>query len=220
MLNSSSSEEDIYIAGDDAAPVVARHRRHRVGCIADRPSPSRGAPAAGCAGPVLRGGDSAPDGFTERPRVSKKGEAHNSVRKLVHAVRMDQYRRGELVFDVIDEGPADGPVVVLLHGFPQFNTSWSTVIPRLTARGYRCVAPNQRGYSPGARPTRRRDYRTTELVGDVEALIDALGADRVHLVGHDWGAALAWALAEELPERIATLTALSVPHPVHSSKGL
>jgi pimeloyl-ACP methyl ester carboxylesterase len=153
-------------------------------------------------------------------RVSKNGEAQNSVRKWVHAVRMDQYRRGELVFDVIDEGPADGPVVVLLHGFPQFNTSWSAVIPRLTARGYRCVAPNQRGYSPGARPTRRRDYRTTELVGDVEALIDALGTDRVHLVGHDWGAGLAWALAAEFPERIATLTALSVPHPGAFLKGL
>ena len=153
-------------------------------------------------------------------RVSKNGEAQNSVRKWVHAVRMDQYRRGELVFDVIDEGPADGPVVVLLHGFPQFNTSWSAVIPRLTARGYRCVAPNQRGYSPGARPTRRRDYRTTELVGDVAALIDALGADRVHLVGHDWGAGLAWALAAEFPERIATLTALSVPHPGAFLKGL
>lgn len=72
---------------------------------------------------------------------------------------MDQYSRGELVFDVIDAGPADGPVVILLHGFPQMNTSWDTVIPRLTAEGYRCLAPNQRGYSSGARPTRRRDYR-------------------------------------------------------------
>ncbi|EUA75337.1 alpha/beta hydrolase fold family protein [Mycobacterium xenopi 4042] len=99
---------------------------------------------------------------------------------------MDQYRRGNLVFDVIGAGPTDGPVVVLLHGFPQFNTSWSKVIDRLSAAGYRCLAPNQRGYSPGARPTRRRDYRMTELIGDVRALIDASGAGRVHLVGHDW----------------------------------
>ncbi|MBV9349966.1 MAG: alpha/beta fold hydrolase, partial [Mycobacterium sp.] len=84
---------------------------------------------------------------------------------------MDQYRRENLIFDVIDAGPADGPVVVLLHGFPQFNTSWSEVIARLTAEGYRCLAPNQRGYARGPRPARRRDYRIPELVEDVRALI-------------------------------------------------
>jgi pimeloyl-ACP methyl ester carboxylesterase len=77
---------------------------------------------------------------------------------------MKQFRRGELVFDVIDSGPADGTVVILLHGAPQLNSSWDGVIPVLTARGYRCLAPNQRGYSPGARPERRRDYRMSELV--------------------------------------------------------
>jgi pimeloyl-ACP methyl ester carboxylesterase len=133
---------------------------------------------------------------------------------------VDQYCRGELTFDVIDAGPADGPVVVLLHGFPEFNTSWNTVIDRLTGRGYRCLAPNQRGYSPGARPTRRRDYRIPEIVEDVRALIDASGAHRVHLVGHDWGAAAAWAAAAELSDRIATLTALSVPHPSAFLRGL
>jgi pimeloyl-ACP methyl ester carboxylesterase len=128
------------------------------------------------------------------------------------ALWMDQYTRGGFEFDVIDEGPADGPVVVLLHGFPQMNTSWNEVIPRLTAAGYRCLAPNQRGYSPGARPTRRRDYRLAELVEDARALIDASGAERVHLVGHDWGAVVAWGVAAEFPERLASLTALSVPH--------
>ncbi|HEY7052123.1 MAG TPA: alpha/beta fold hydrolase [Mycobacterium sp.] len=132
---------------------------------------------------------------------------------------MDQYRRGDLTFDVIDAGPADGPVVVLLHGFPQFNTSWNPVIERLTARGFRCLAPNQRGYSPGARPTRRRDYRSAELVEDVRALIDAAGADRVHLVGHDWGAAVAWGAADELNDRLATMTSFSVPHPSAFLKG-
>jgi pimeloyl-ACP methyl ester carboxylesterase len=126
---------------------------------------------------------------------------------------MDQYRRDNLVFDVLDEGPADGPVVVLLHGFPQFNTSWHKVIPRLTAQGYRCLAPNQRGYSPGARPKRRRDYRTTELVEDLRALIEASGASRVHLVGHDWGAAVAWGAAAAYPEQLATVSPVSVPHP-------
>jgi pimeloyl-ACP methyl ester carboxylesterase len=118
-----------------------------------------------------------------------------------------------LTFDVRDAGPADGPVVVLLHGFPQHNDSWDAVIDRLTAEGYRCLAPNQRGYSPDARPTRRRDYRMPELVADLGALIDASGAQRVHLVGHDWGAAVAWAAAAEMPERLATVSPVSVPHP-------
>jgi len=133
---------------------------------------------------------------------------------------VEQYHRGELTFDVIDAGPADGPVVVLLHGFPQFNTSWNAVIDRLTAQGYRCLAPNQRGYSPGARPLRRRDYRMPEIVEDIRALIDASGAERVHLAAHDWGAAAAWAAAAELPDRIATLTPFSVPHPGAFLKGL
>lgn len=126
---------------------------------------------------------------------------------------MEQFRRDGLVFDVRDAGPPDGPVVVLLHGFPQSNSSWAAVIDRLTAQGYRCLAPNQRGYSPGARPTRRRDYRISELAADIGVLIDESGAQRVHLVGHDWGATVAWAVAAELPERLATVSPISVPHP-------
>jgi pimeloyl-ACP methyl ester carboxylesterase len=110
--------------------------------------------------------------------------------------------------------------VVLLHGFPQRNDSWNAVIDRLAAEGYRCLAPNQRGYSPGARPLRRRDYRTSELVADVRALIDASGARQVHLVGHDWGAAVAWAAAAEMPDRLATVSPISVPHPGAFMKSL
>ncbi|HJT96000.1 MAG TPA: alpha/beta fold hydrolase [Mycobacterium sp.] len=133
---------------------------------------------------------------------------------------MEQFRRGELVFDVRDEGPADGPVVVLLHGFPQRNDSWSAVINKLTAQGFRCLAPNQRGYSPGARPPRRRDYRMSELVADVAALIDASGTERVHLVGHDWGAAVAWNVAARLPERLVSVSPISVPHPAAFAKAV
>lgn len=126
---------------------------------------------------------------------------------------MDTFRRGDLSFDVIDSGPPDGPAVVLLHGFPEFADSWAAVASALTGQGYRCLAPNQRGYSAGARPRARRAYRGPELVEDVLALIDAAGADRVHLVGHDWGAAVAWAFAAAHPDRLASLSALSVPHP-------
>ena len=133
---------------------------------------------------------------------------------------MNEYRRGDLVFDVIDAGPSDGPVVVLLHGFPQSNASWDAVIARLAAEGYRCLAPHQRGSSPGARPTRRRDYRAAELVEDVRSLIDASGAQRVHLVGHDCGAMVAWFAAAQIPDRLATMTALSTPHPAGGAKAL
>jgi pimeloyl-ACP methyl ester carboxylesterase len=133
---------------------------------------------------------------------------------------MEQYRRGDLVFDVKDVGPPDGPVVVLLHGFPQHNDSWDAVIARLSAQGFRCLAPNQRGYSPGARPPRRRDYKTTELIADIGALIDASGADKVHVVGHDWGAAVALGVASEYPDRLATVSPVSVPHPAAFLKSM
>jgi pimeloyl-ACP methyl ester carboxylesterase len=126
---------------------------------------------------------------------------------------MEQFRRGEFVFDVIDAGPADGPVAVLLHGFPEQHTMWESIIPRLTAQGYRCLAPRQRGYSPSARPTRRRDYRVDELAEDIRTLIDASGAQRVHLVGHDWGATVAWRVAQQFPDRLLSMTSMCVPHP-------
>jgi pimeloyl-ACP methyl ester carboxylesterase len=135
-------------------------------------------------------------------------------------VSMEQYRRGDLVFDVLDAGPADGPVVVLLHGWPQSNIAWEGIIPRLVAQGYRCLAPNTRGYSPGARPPRRRDYQIPELVDDVCALIDASGVQRAHLVGHDWGAAIAWGVAALAPERLITVSPLSVPHTAAFMKAL
>jgi pimeloyl-ACP methyl ester carboxylesterase len=125
---------------------------------------------------------------------------------------MKEYRRGDLVFDVLDSGPADGPPVVLLHGAFQLNTSWDSVIPRLTAEGYRCLAPNQRGYSLGARPTGLRNYRISQLAVDVDALIDASGAQRLHLVGYDFGATVAWQVAQDFPDRLKSLSTMSVPH--------
>ncbi|WP_137144233.1 alpha/beta fold hydrolase [Mycolicibacterium sp. CR10] len=126
---------------------------------------------------------------------------------------MEQFRRGDLVFDVRDCGPTDAPVVVLLHGHPQTNVAWDAIVPQLAEAGYRCLAPNQRGYSRGARPSRRRDYRMSELVDDVGALVDASGAESVHLVGHDFGGLVAWSFASKNPQRVVTLSSLSSPHP-------
>lgn len=128
------------------------------------------------------------------------------------SARISSYQHDDLTFHVIDEGPVDGDPVVLLHGFPQLATSWSAVAPLLHQQGLRTFAPDQRGYSPGARPTRRRDYRMSELVSDVVALIDQIGGP-VHLVGHDWGAAVAWSLAAERPDLVRSLVSVSVPHP-------
>lgn len=120
--------------------------------------------------------------------------------------------RAGLVFDVYEAGPADGEPVVLLHGFPQFSDSWDALVPLLHEAGYRTVTMDQRGYSPGARPSGRRAYVVSELVADAAALVDHVGGP-VHVVGHDWGAVVAWGLAAAHPEKVRTLTALSVPHP-------
>ncbi|MGW0041826.1 alpha/beta fold hydrolase [Rhodococcus sp. NPDC003348] len=127
--------------------------------------------------------------------------------------RIGSFRRDRLVFDVRDEGSVDGVPVVLLHGFPQDSRSWSAVAELLHARGFRTLAPDLRGASPGARPRSRWAYRPSELTADVIALIEQSGLGPVHLVGHDWGAAAAWWVAGRRPDLVRTLTALSVAHP-------
>ena len=126
--------------------------------------------------------------------------------------RITDYENDGLTFDVRDEGPLDGAPVVLLHGFPERSTTWRRVAPILHEAGLRTYAPDQRGYSPGARPTRRRDYRLARLRGDLEALIERIGTP-VHLVGHDWGAVVGWTVAARRPDLLRTYTAISVPHP-------
>ncbi|HUA73483.1 MAG TPA: alpha/beta fold hydrolase [Solirubrobacteraceae bacterium] len=125
---------------------------------------------------------------------------------------MDSFTNDELTFVVRDEGPPDGEPIVLLHGYPLRMSSWDLVIGSLHERGYRTLAYDQRGYSPGARPTRVRDYTVPLIAGDLRALIAAVGRP-VHLVGHDWGAWVAWHAAIHFPENLRTLTAFSVPHP-------
>ncbi|MEU8296934.1 alpha/beta hydrolase [Micromonospora sp. NPDC048909] len=116
-------------------------------------------------------------------------------------------------FDVRAGGPEEAPPVLLLHGFPQHGGEFDDLTPALHAAGLRTYAPDQRGYSPGARPETVEAYRLAELVADVVALLGALGVEAAHLVGHDWGAVVAWAVAAAHPGRIRTLTAVSVPHP-------
>ena len=119
---------------------------------------------------------------------------------------------GGLTFDVRTLGPDDGEPVVLLHGFPETSLSWSGVAPVLADAGFRVIAPDQRGYSPDARPTAVADYGMQHLVDDVLGLADALDLGMFHLVGHDWGAAVSWAVAAHHGDRLRTLTAVSVPH--------
>ena len=127
---------------------------------------------------------------------------------------MQTFTSAGLRFDVTDSPAAEGAeVVVLLHGFPQNRHAFDAIAEQLAAAGYRTLAPDQRGYSPGARPRGRRQYTVDKLAADVLALLDAAGVDRAHVVGHDWGAVVAWTLAARYPERIRTITALSVPHP-------
>lgn len=127
--------------------------------------------------------------------------------------RITRFSRGSLTFSVCDSGPADGTPIVLLHGFPQNSASWQPVAALLNRAGYRTLTPDQRGYSAQAAPSGRRNYRLTELVDDVAELIEQAALGPVHLVGHDWGAGVAWALAATRPELLRSLTAVSVPHP-------
>jgi pimeloyl-ACP methyl ester carboxylesterase len=127
--------------------------------------------------------------------------------------RIDEYTHDGLTFDVSDTGPADGPAVILLHGFPEDRHCWDRLAASLSGAGYRTLAPDQRGYSPRARPPGRRAYAVDRLAADAMALADAAAAARFDVVGHDWGAVVGWYLAGHLPHRVRTLTTLSTPHP-------
>jgi pimeloyl-ACP methyl ester carboxylesterase len=133
---------------------------------------------------------------------------------------VDSFRRDGLTFDVRDAGPPDGEPVILLHGFPQDSAAWDAMAPALHRSGLRTLAPDQRGCSPMARPRGRGRYRLRETTADVLALMDAAGLESAHVVGHDWGGIVGWALAAWHPDRVRTLTALSVPHPAAMAKAM
>ena len=126
---------------------------------------------------------------------------------------MEAVEHDGLTLRIRDDGPRSGAVVVLLHGFPQDSGCWSQVAPLLHREGLRTLAPDQRGYAPGATPADVSAYRLETLALDVLAVLDAAGVERAHVVGHDWGGAVAWHLGAHHPERVASLTVLSTPHP-------
>ena len=128
-------------------------------------------------------------------------------------VELLEVEANELIFTVRTAGPATGLPVLLLHGFPQTSICFADQLAALDAAGYRALAPDQRGYSTGARPAGVKAYALTNLVDDVFALADGLGMDRFDLVGHDWGGMVAWTAAARHPSRIRTLTSISTPHP-------
>ena len=105
-----------------------------------------------------------------------------------------------------------GETVILLHGFPSTSHMWHELIDFLSNENYRVIAPNQRGYSQGARPSEISEYRIDNLVEDVLDIADAMNIDKFHLVGHDWGSAVGWVVTATNKDRILTWTALSVPH--------
>lgn len=114
---------------------------------------------------------------------------------------------------VVEAGPEDGPLVVLLHGFPEFWYGWRRQIGPLAEAGYRVLVPDQRGYNTSDKPPRVADYQIEALATDILALIAETGRERAHVVGHDWGAVVAWWLGSHHPERVERLGILNVPHP-------
>ncbi len=120
---------------------------------------------------------------------------------------------GPFTYQARRAGPADGRPVILLHGVPQTSACWTSQMEALGDAGYHAVAYTQRGYSPGARVDDVKEFAGHKMQGDVLAIADKLGFDRFDLVGHDMGAGVAWGVATNHPERVRSLTTLSVPHP-------
>lgn len=178
----------------------------------DEPLPSSG---------PLRRIDLASPGHDETGEAHRSGATKATRPEGSHATRpegsqmhLEQFRVrvGELEFDAWAAGPDAGDLVILLHGFPQTGYSYRHQLEALAAHGYRAIAPDQRGYSPGARPTGVEPYAIGHLVEDVVGIVRALGRSRFHLVGHDWGGAVAWVTATRHPDMVETLTVLSTPH--------
>lgn len=131
--------------------------------------------------------------------------ARMEVNDRVYRVRIGGFE------DRADAAPK--PTVILLHGWPVTSAMWEPLIAPLVEAGYRVLAPDQRGYSPGARPLGKENYTTTLLSADIIAMADALNAEQFHLAGHDWGAVVGWQVMLSNPDRVLSWAALSIAHP-------
>ena len=118
-----------------------------------------------------------------------------------------------IALSVACDGPGDGPLVILLHGFPEFWYGWRAQIPALAAAGLRVVAPDLRGYDLSDKPRGISAYRADVVAADIVGLIDDAGRDRATIVGHDWGGAIAWTIAMRHPDRVSRLVVLNCGHP-------
>lgn len=120
---------------------------------------------------------------------------------------------GDVGLALVDRGPPDGVPVLLIHGWPDSAELWRYQIPVLSGAGFRVLAPDMRGFGRSDAPVGVGAYRMSTIVGDVKAVLAECGLDRVHLIGHDWGAAVSWTIAQHLPDLVASLTVVSVGHP-------
>lgn len=134
-------------------------------------------------------------------------------------------RTNNINLHVVTDGLENGTPVILLHGFPEFNYGWRKQVPALVEAGYRVIVPDQRGYNLSDKPKGISSYDVNILAQDVIGLLDHFGIDRAFLVGHDWGAVVAWTVALNHPDRLKKLAILNVPHPdvmtdfiLHNSK--
>ncbi|MBT6447287.1 MAG: alpha/beta fold hydrolase, partial [Flavobacteriaceae bacterium] len=125
----------------------------------------------------------------------------------------DVYIEDNLIFTCRVAGLENtGGTVILLHGWPETSKMWSKLLPFLSSKNYRVIAPDQRGYSKGARPLKVKDYSAHKLAQDIINIADSFGAKKFHLVGHDWGSGIGWYLSSFNKNRILSFSALAVPH--------
>lgn len=140
--------------------------------------------------------------------------------EMTSSLQNHSVRTHGVTLHVVSAGPEAGPLLIFLHGFPEAWFGWRKQIEHFAALGYRVLAPDQRGYNLSEKSAKIADYRLDRLAGDIVGLIDWAGRPKALIVGHDWGAAVAWWLAAKHPERLEKLVILNVPHPAVMQRNL